>query len=579
MPEPIRYTVDLSRRAQHLVEVTVTVPEDLAGGARLTLPVWTPGSYVVRDYVHHLQRIDADVTLGWDGRSAWRLPDGTAGPVDVRLELYANELTVRTNHVDDHHALLVPAAMFPSVDVGRDRQHVVTVAAPEGWRVWSLLPDGDAPGTFVADGYDHLVDSAFEAGDHAEVDFEVADVTHRFVYAGHGGRPDLDRVATDARRIAEQAVELFGGDLPVDRYTFLCTAWDQGGGGLEHRDGAVLSWPVHAFAEPEGYRRFVSLVAHEYLHLWNVKRLRPAALTQLDYERPVHTPSLWVAEGWTAYYDELLPLRAGVWPVRAYLDRTGETVQRVLDRPGRRLQSVRQASHEAWTKFYIRDENSPNVGVSYYEHGAVLALCLDLAIRRSAPESDGLDDVLRALWERFGRSDEGYEEEDVEGAVAEVADADLGGFFHEHVGGTEDPPVDDLLDVVGLRRTERRPEDEPAAPELGVEISEDDDGVTLASVLRDRAAWNAGLTGGDRLLAVDRTRVRRGELRKVLLGYRPGDQVEVTVFRGPRLVTAEVTLGVPRPPRRLEPVEDPTDAQREAFRRWARRDLDDAGQR
>ncbi len=588
--QPVLYEVDLSDHAHHLVTVRMTVPRDVAPGARLVLPTWTPGSYVVRDYVHHVQRIDASrdgeqVTLTPDGRTAWRLPENEEGPVEVELEIYANELTVRTSHVDDHHALLIPPATFPYVEGATDRPHRVTIHAPDGWRVWSLLPEEAGAG--VAGDYHHLVDSAFEAGDHEEVAFEVAGVPHRFVWAGHAGRPDLSRIAEDAAAIGEAAVELFG-ELPVERYTFLCATWNAGRGGLEHRDGAVLMVTPATVTDPDGYQRLQALIAHEYLHLWNVKRLVPAALTDLDYEHPTHTESLWVAEGWTDFYDDLLPLRAGLWDVDRFLKAVGDNVQRVMERPGRQLQSVRRSSHDAWTKLYVHDENSVNAGVSYYGHGAVLAWCLDLLIRRAAPDSDGLDDVVRLLWERFGRGgrpgtsggSSGYEESDVEALAAEVAGTDLSDFFVDHVSGTAAPPIEELVDTVGLRFTDEDPDD-PLPPDLGVQTSEDDQGVVFSSVLRGRPAWRGGLTGGDRLLAIDGLRVERGDLTKVLRGYEAGDTVDVAVFRGPRLVTVPVTLAGPRPDRKLRRVEDPTDEQRAMFRRWTGHDLtedaDDGG--
>ncbi|MBW3657485.1 MAG: PDZ domain-containing protein [Actinobacteria bacterium] len=594
---PLEYAVRLPGRRQHLVDVTVTVPADLAAGGRLVLPTWTPGSYVVRDYVHHVQRISAadpegrDVELTPSGHTAWTLPDDVQGPVTVALELYANELTVRTNHVDDHHALLVPAASFPYVEGGEDRRHVVRFELADGdGDVHALLPRdpdaGDAP-VFVAEDLDHLVDGAFEVGDFPTVEYEVAGVPHRFVWTGHGGFPDLDRVAADATAIGEVAVELFAGDLPIEEYTFLCIGWDTGAGGLEHRDGAVLQMPVRTFEKPDEYARFQSLVAHEYLHLWNVKRLVPAGLTRFDYERPTHTTSLWVAEGWTAYYDELLPLRAGVWGTRRYLDALGGVAVSVLDTPGAAVQSVQRSSYEAWTKHYIRDENSLNAGVSYYGHGAVLAWCLDLLIRREDPYGHGLDGAFRLLWERFGqgarssatlldRSGTGYTEDDVVAAVSEVAGRDLTDFFERHVAGTQLPPVEDLAEAVGLTFAEKSVDVAPA-PRLGVVSSETDEGVTFDTVLRGQAAWHAGLTGGDRLLAIDGLKVGRGELTPALRPYRAGDTVEVTVFRGPRLLTLPVTLDEPRPERQLAMVPNPTLEQREAFRSWTGRPLSEVG--
>jgi predicted metalloprotease with PDZ domain len=576
--DPVRYAVDLTDRVHHLVRVTVTIPEDLADGARLVLPVWTPGSYVVRDYVHHVQWVEATdvdgepVELTPDGTTAWRLADDVRGPVEVVLELYANDLTVRTNHVDDHHALLIPAATFPYVEGGEDRPHEVHLPAPEGEQVFSLLPE-PAPDTYVADDRDHLIDSAFEVGALPHVDFEVAGVPHTFVWAGHGGYPDLSRIAHETSAIAEAAIELFGGELPIERYTLLCVGWDEGGGGLEHRDGTVLQMPVRTFQDEDLTARFQSLVAHEYLHLWNVKRLVPAALVRPDYERPTHSESLWVAEGWTAYYDELLPLRAGVWTLQRHLDVLRDTWQRVLDTPGAQRQSLRQASHEAWIKHYVRDENTPNSTTDYYGHGSLVAWELDLLLRRARSDGDGLDDVLRLLWTRHAGQDDGYIEADVLAAIAEVGDDDLAALVDQRVGHRVLPDLEDAVDAVGLRVATA---DGPTPPDLGVTTSEDDHGVTLAAVLRDRPAWQAGLTGGDRVLAVDGTTVARGQLRTALLAHEPGDQLEVVVRRGPRLLTRTVTLGERRPKRQFVRVEAPTDAQREAFRRWTGRALDEA---
>jgi len=573
--DALTYDVDLGGHVQHLVTVTLHVPADLADHARLVLPTWTPGSYVERNYARHVQQVhatDADgtqVRVTLDGHTAWRLPAGTSTDVDVIFELYANELTVRTNHVDDHHALLVGAATFPFVDGATDRPHHVRVAAPDGWRVWSLLA-GDENGDYRAEDYHHLVDSAFEAGEHAEVGFEVSGVEHRFVWTAHGGRPDLDRLREEAQAVCSTAVELMGGDLPVERYTFLCTGWDRagGGGGLEHRDGSVLMMPVTIWgAEQDRYAGFLSLIAHEYFHLWNAKRLTPRALVQPDYEHPTHTESLWVAEGWTTYVDHLVPVRAGVWDVDRFLDRQGKLAIELRESPGRRLQSARRASHEAWTKLYVRDENSVNAGVSYYRLGHYLAWCLDLELRRRDPQGDGLDAVLRLLWERHAGDSAGYTEDDVQEAVAEVAGQRMDDFFQAHVGGTELPDVDPLLDVVGLRWKDDEPDD-PAPPWLGVQTSDDDQGVTCTSVLRDGPAWSAGVTGGDRLVAIDGLRVARDEFTAVLRPYQPGDTVQVTVFRGPRLLTLPVTLGEPVPAPKLVRTDEPTDAQRDAFERW-----------
>ncbi len=578
--EPIRYAVDLTDRLHHLVRVTLTAPADLAAAARVVLPVWTPGSYVVRDYVHHVQWIratdadDTEVALTPDGTTAWRLPDDVTGPVTVTLELYANDLSVRTNHVDDHHALLIPAATFPYVEHGTDRPHLVHLPSQtDSHRTWSLLPPADdTPDTYVAEDRDHLIDSAFEVGDLPHVDYEVAGVPHTFVWAGHGGHPDLQQIAKDAAAIGEACVELFPGDLPTDAYTFLCVGWDTGGGGLEHRDGAVLQMPIRTFQDDDLTSRFQSLVAHEYLHLWNVKRLVPAALVQPAYEHPTHTPSLWVAEGWTAYYDELLPTRAGVWTPRQLLDTLRDTWDRTETTPGALLQPLRQASHEAWTKHYIRDANTPNVMTDYYGHGSLVAWELDLRLRRADPSGDGLDAVFRLLWDRHAGSAAGYTEDDVLDAITAVGGDELAALIDARVGHAQRPVIDDdLLAAVGLEFAEA-PNGRPV-PTLGVQTTEDAQGVTFTSVLRDGPAWRAGITGGDRLVAIDGSTVATGELSRALLAAEPGQDVEVTVTRGPRLLRRIVTLDEPRPRRRLRALETTTLQARQVFERWTGHEL------
>ena len=587
MAEPLRYRIDLRHRRQHLVTVSLQVPDDLPRPVRLVMPTWTAGSYVMRDYVHHLQRIDAvdaegtAVRLGPDGHTGWLLDRGGAHGVVVTWELYANDLTVRTNHVDDHHALLVAPATFVVVEEARHRPHEVHVHTDEP--VWSLLPAADDPGRFVASDLDHLLDSAIEVGDFPSVEVEATvgrghrrvRVPHRFVWAGHGGRPDLDRMGADVVALAETAVELFDGELPVEAYTFLCVGWDRGGGGLEHRDGSVLMIPVTAFQDDDTYAKLQSLVAHEYLHLWNVKRLVPSELVAPDPVAHTHTRLLWVAEGWTAYYDDLLPLRAGLWTTRRFLDDMATQLDRVLERPGTRLQSVEEASYHAWTKQYVRDENSENVGTDYYAHGAVLAWCLDLLVRRDRPESDGLDTAVRDLWHRFGGTGTGYTDEDVRTAVSGAAGTDLGWFFDAHVAGRELPPVEDLVDVVGL--TVERPEPDQPTPSIGATVVEDAGRVTISAVHRDGPAWTGGVTGGDELVAVDGHAVGPGRLPAILRGHDPGDEVVLTVTRGPRRLDLPVVLDPPFRPRRLCPVADPSDAQRVAFARWTGTELPDRG--
>lgn len=567
----IVHRVDLSQRDQHLLTVTSRLPASVASSARIRLATWTPGSYLLRNFVHHVQSISAasvggsPINVTHDGLSAWRLGPATDA-VDVTLEIYANDLSVRTNHVDDHHALIIPAATFIEVDGHGDLpQRVEFIGLRPADTVHALLPS-DGHGGFLADDYLHLVDSAFDVGDFPVVDFDVDGVPHRFVWSAHGPTPKLDVIASDITAIAQAGQAVFDGPLPMAHYTVLCTGWDQGGGGLEHRDGTVLQIPSTMLSDAGSVPRFQSLLAHEYFHVWNVKRLTPSALVRPNLEGAVFTASLWVAEGWTSYYDKLLPTRAKVWKPRKLIDELTTTYQHLHDSPGATVQALRQASMEAWTKHYVRDENTPNATTDYYGHGGVVAWEIDLRLRHKSGGATALDDVLRLLWARHANSDEGYTEHDILDAVAAVGDDDLAALLERRVAAAVVPEIDDdVVASIGLQMTTTASE----TPDVGVVVTEDDRGVTIASVLRGRPAWTAGLTGGDRLVAIDGWTVARGGLQRLLSDRQAGETIEVAVTRGPRLLHRSVTLGTPRTQFRLEAVASPSAAADQAFARWS----------
>ena len=571
---PVTYLVDLSGREQHLVSIRMHIPQDaLAEGGRLTVPTWTPGSYVVRDYVHHLQRITAsDVTgatlvLVPDGISAWRIaPPSTDVLVD--LEWYAFEATVRTNHVDDRHALLIGAATFPCLEEAREREHHVHLTGvPYEHEVASLLP-GEDLGPYVAHDHDHLVDAAFEIGLLRSSAVDVHGVEHRIVWAGHGDGVDVRGLTDDLGRLAHAATELFEGDLPASRYTVL--AIDGEGGGLEHRDGCVVAFPPHASTDPERRRRLQGLLAHEHLHLWNVRRLTPIDLLRPPLDRPAPTTSLWVAEGWTSYYDRLLPSRAGLWSTAELLKALDRLRHTVAETPGAHIQSLHEASRTAWTKFYRRDENTANAGTDYYAHGALAAFALDLRLRRHDPDGDGLDAVLRDLWLRHGPDPKGdprgYTEQDVLDAFAR-AGGDEVATLAERL--TTVPCVPDLspdLGVLGLVDV-ADPEDD--APRLGALVETRGDRIVLRTVLRDGPTWRAGVSGGDELLAIDGETLSSAELPTVLRRHGGGTRIRLTLRRGPRVLEREVRLDPPAPRHCLRIGTDLDAATRARFARWS----------
>lgn len=577
---PITYLVDLSGREQHLATVRMAIPADaLHDGGRLTIATWTPGSYVVRDYVHHLQRISASdptgaaIPLTPDGVSAWRLPP-LDSEVTIDLEWYGFESTVRTNHIDDRHAMLIGAATFPCLEGARDREHHVHLTGiAHDHQVAALLP-GEDLGPYVARDHDHLVDSAFEVGVLRSSTVDVHGVEHRVIWAGHGDGVDVRGLTDDLGRLAHAATTLFEGELPSPRYTVL--AIDGDGGGLEHRDGCVIAFPPHASTDPERRRRLQGLLAHEHFHLWNVRRMMPAELVRPPLDQPVLITSLWIAEGWTSYYDRLLPSRAGLWNTSELLKSFDRLRDSVADTPGATLQSLHDASRTAWTKFYRRDENTANAGTDYYAQGALAAFACDLRLRRLDPDGDGLDTVLRDLWRRHGVDEHdrprGYTDQDVLDAFARAGGEETATFVERLTTVPGRPDLAGDLDVIGLRE-ESDPEDD--VPRLGALVENRGDRIVLRTVLRDGPAWRAGVSGNDVLLAIDGETLSAAELPTVLRRHGAGASVVLTLRRGPRILERTVQLAAASPRPRLRTVADADTATRARFSRWAGQTLPD----
>jgi predicted metalloprotease with PDZ domain len=386
------------------------------------------------------------------------------------------------------------------------------------------------------------------------VSFEAGRIAHELAVTGRH-RADLARLAADLRSLCECHQRFFGGSPPMDRYLFQLSVRGDGYGGLEHRSSSSLvcgrsDLPRAGEAEmSSAYRALLGLFSHEYFHAWNVKAIRPAAFLPYDLSREVHTRLLWVFEGITSYYDDLALVRAGLIEPESYLDLLGQTVTRVWRGPGRFRQSLAESSFDAWTRFYRQDENSPNAIVSYYAKGAVVALALDAVLRRETGDRQSLDEVMRRLWQRYGLTGRGVEEEAVERLAEEVAGRSLADFFARYVHGTEDPPLAELLAYMGVDFRLRPAEGQadkggrPAAlpewldrPSLGIRFETAEGGVRVTHVMEGGAGHLAGIAAGDVLVALDGLRVTAGGLEALLGTYPVGAELRLHAFRRDELI-------------------------------------------
>lgn len=568
----IHYQVAMPQPESHLFEVTLIVKGWQSPTLNLKMPVWTPGSYLVREYARHVQdfRATAQQPLSCRkiSKNHWQIETiDSPDQVTVQYRVFANELTVRTNHLDASHGYFNGAALFFYIPDFQNHAIRVTIQPPyPEWSVATALPPVlDQANTFEAVDFDTLVDSPFEIGQHQLYEFEVLDKPHQLAIWGQGN-VDPEQLIRDTQKIIQTEAELFGG-LPYDQYLFLLHLSAQNFGGLEHKTSCSLIYPRFGFQPQESYQRFMQLVAHEFFHLWNVKRIRPKALEVFDYDGENYTPSLWFSEGTTSYYDMLLPLRAGIYDARACLKILGKEITRFLTTPGRNVQPLSESSFDAWIKLYRRDANSDNCQISYYLKGEMVSLLLDLLIRARHDNRRSLDDVLRQLWQAFGQPEIGFTPDQLQQVIESVAGANLIDFFQRYLDSTEELPFDQYLAPFGLKI---QPEDtEGAAPFLGMTVNADTGRELIRFVEYGSPAQRAGLDPDDELLAIDGLRVRATQLNDRLKHYRPGDTIHLTVFHQDELRTYPVTLSEPRPKSyQLVAVDNPSAIQQQNFQGW-----------
>ncbi|MBL8922393.1 MAG: M61 family metallopeptidase [Myxococcaceae bacterium] len=577
MSMPVTYRVSMPQPHSHLFEVEAVFPP---AGNELTvaLPVWTPGSYLVREYSRHVQDLRVTNTAGLPlpferlDKRALRIQAGNAN-VHVKYRVYANELTVRTSHLDGTHGYFNGATLFFYSEQLRTRPHHVAVEAPQGWRTTvALEQQGDE---FIAPDYDTLVDSPFEVGPHTPLRFNAAGVPHEIVL---WGEPQLDekKLVTDLTRVIETEAALFDG-LPMSRYVFFVYGTDKGRGGLEHKASTALLFPRTGFSSSKGWEDFLTLCAHEYFHLWNVKRIKPKRLVPFDYAQENYTQLLWFFEGGTSYYDNLLVRRAGLMSGQRYLTRLGESLTSLHTTPGRNVLSLVDASWLAWTKHYRPDENSPNSAISYYLKGEIVCALLDLHLRRATKDAKSLDDVLVQLWKRYG-DESGVPEDGIEKVASEVAGTSLKDFFDQALRGTKELDYS-VFSHVGLEvrlRPRESQSDKGGTPArksekapggwLGVIPKA---GGGIASVLDGSPAMLAGLSADDEVVALDGLKCDAAALLTRCDEKKPGDAVKVTLFRREKLLEVPVTLGSrPADGAYLARLDTVTEAQKASYRAW-----------
>lgn len=572
---PVRYRVTVPEPETHLAEVELRVSAE--GTLELEMAAWCPGSYVIRDYARFVRGLTASDAAGAAlpvhklDKHTWRI-EGAAGEVGVRYQVYGHDLSVRTNHIDGSHAFLHAPATFLVPRALRDRSCELRVEGPAGrdWHVAVGLPWVGAG--YLAGDADELLDTPVHLGPGPIRELSAAGAPVRLSVWGLPDRAliSMDELAGDLGAIIETHAARYGG-VPHDDYTFILMLSPGAFGGLEHRASSANLHEPRALDSRKAYTELLELLSHEYFHVWNGKRIAPAAFDRLDHGRETYTRCLWVVEGLTSYYDRLTVRQAGRMTPKRYFEKLAEDWSRLLATPGRLVHTLEEASFDAWIKLYRPDESNVNTTVSYYLKGGLVALALDLEIRRRSSGARSLDHVVRHLWQRFGARGIGYPE-DVQPVFEEAVAMSLARFFDRHVRGTDDPDLPGELAGLGLelRALARAADEDGAAEPVWLGVVPNPGTATLGAVLDDSPAARAGISPADEIVAVDRLRVRTdADLRTALAAREPGQAIELALFRRGRLVTTPVILERSAPNRvEILGLADPGEAARAGYRAW-----------
>ena len=578
MSDTIRYAIGWESPASQLYQVAVTAP---ARGEPVvfSLPAWRPGRYIVQNYaanVQNVRAVDQDgnpLPAEWIDLDSWRVEAGGAMSVTLAYEYYAHTFDAGSSTLTPEAAYFNPVNLLPWVEGRQDAPVTLAIEAPADWTVATQLERLPGAGhAFAAPDYHRLADSpTIAAPDLVIWNYDVDGVPHHLVFRTLQGELQLgdytkEKVLADVTRLSEEAVAVFEV-TPFDEYWHLFQLVPYPfGHAVEHESSASYVVQDRIFADPDGYDGFVSIIAHEFFHAWNVKRIRPAALWPYDYSTPQLTRLHWVTEGVTSYYEGVLLARAGLLDADGVHQWIANSIRNLQNSPGRLVTSAQLSSLTAWHTGY--GDGNPNQAISFYLKGSVLGLLLDLTIRDATEGAKGLDDVMRLLWARYYEQGQGYPEDGFQRAAEEIAGTSLGEFFSRYVAGTEELPYDEVLGIVGLSATQVANEGDPAAT-FGWRLRKQGDEVTISNVLPGSSALASGIMRDDVLVSVAGEPVTSVDLDPFLEAHQPGEGVSVTVRRHGEEIERQVTLaGGGNLEWRVESLASPTERQLRLRQAW-----------
>ncbi len=568
--QKINYKISFPAPQTHYTSVEIEVsqiPKDKKE-IHFVMPVWAPGSYLIREFAKGVESVKSDSELKKTSKNVWKVQTNGKSSIKIMYDVYGFEHSVRTSFIDASHAALIPTSIFMYVDGMKNKEATLEIEKPTDWKTisTSLKNKEGKDNLFEVPNYDILADSPIEIGNQDILEFTAAGIKHSVVMYGKGNY-DEKEITKDMAKVVEEATKVWG-ENPAEDYKFIVHNSARGGGGLEHLNSTSLVVNRMSYGTERGYLGFLGLVAHEYFHLWNVKRLRPFALTNYDYTQEQHTNLLWIFEGFTSYYDELLLTRAGFVDDNHYLKTLSGNISAAENKKGRHVQPVTEASFDAWIKAYRPNENSGNTTVSYYGQGSVYAAMLDLMIIEATNTKKNLDDVMRYLYqEHYKKKQQGFTDEEFQAAVEKIAGKSFKSFFDNVVYGTQVPDYATYLGYAGLQLMIS---ENKAKATLGIRTSQSSGNLKIRSTERNGAAYKGGLNVRDEIIAVDNFRITsNNELTEILQYKNVGEEVELLISRDGLLKTLTIKLEANKTRGfKIEKMKKPSKKQEKVYKKW-----------
>ncbi|GBL02749.1 M61 family metallopeptidase [Glaciecola sp. KUL10] len=563
----ISYQLSVLSISEHLFSVKISVPHNEFNALTLQLPAWIPGSYMIRDFAKNVHRILAHTQDGSVlkveqlDKQTWSVTNNKQACF-VEYVIYAFDLSVRSAYLSDEYGFINGTSGFLHVRELEDAKCEVMFeksSIPDTWTIATSLPLENE--TYTVANYDELIDHPILIGSLEQQSFDVSGTKFHLVFTGRT-ETDIAKICEDLVPICEHHIELFGS-IPCKEYWFLTLLADDGFGGLEHRASTALLFPrfhlpmKHEFSNrSEQYQQFLSLCSHELLHTWHVKKSRPQLMLKPDLSAEVYTNQLWIYEGFTSLYDDLSLARCKLITPKRYAQILSEAITRLLRTPGRHHQTVAESSFNAWHKFYKQDAGSVNHIVSYYNKGAVIALCLDITLRQLSDNKVSLDNIITDIWHQFGKDELGTNDEVVIEICKQNYGIDIKPFLDIAVHTTMDLPLQTLLDSIGLKLTMRARlsasdkgglvDSTQTSNEFGAVYKASDSGLLIQSVTSESAAANAGIQVNDKLISFDGWQVTADHFPRLLNAKEADSTANIHLFRAGRLL--KVKLSVRRAP-------------------------------